>query len=120
MVKKRESERPNINRIKEEWEKILKGLKLELRVNLGLFLILCLGKKSPLLKDQAEGQVKRSDENIASAIRNIKISDQESGNLILEFILNFFDFIYFLGLFQLNSTFGGDKSGVWSLIEFKD
>ena len=39
MVKKRESERPNINRIKEEWDKILKGLKLEFRVNLGLFLI---------------------------------------------------------------------------------
>ena len=111
MVKKRESERPNINRIKEEWEKILKGLKLELRVNLGLFLILFLGPPAQL-KDQAVGQVKRSDENIASAIRNIKISNKESGNLILEFIFNYFDFIYFLGLFQLNSTLRGDASGV--------
>jgi hypothetical protein len=28
MVKKRENERPNINRIEKEWKQILKGLEL--------------------------------------------------------------------------------------------
>jgi len=72
---------------------------------------------TPQLMDQAVGQV--TDVNIPSAIGNIEISNKESGNLILEFIFNFFDFIYFLGLFQLNSTFGGNTSSVWSLIETK-
>ena len=94
MVKKRESERPNINRIKEEWDKILKGLKLEFRVNLGLILILFLGPL-PQLKGQAEGQVRGSDEKLASSIINIEIIDQESGKLILEFILNYFWFYLF-------------------------
>ena len=40
MVNKQENERPNIDRIKKEWEKILKGLKLEFLVYLSLFLIL--------------------------------------------------------------------------------
>ena len=50
----------------------------------------------------------------------LPISDQESGNLILEFIFNYFDFIYFLGLFQLNSTFRVNTSSVLSLIELKN
>ena len=84
MVKKQESEKPNIKRIKEEWEKILKGLKLQFRVNFGLFLILFLGKKTPpaQLKDQTIRQTRRSDEIITGSISNIEIRDQESGNLI--------------------------------------
>ena len=38
MVKKRVSERPNINHIEKEWEKILKGLKLQFIVRLSLFI----------------------------------------------------------------------------------
>ena len=45
MVKKRVSERPNINRIKVEWENILKGLKWEFRVNLNLFSLLIFSYK---------------------------------------------------------------------------
>ena len=48
---------------------------------------------------QAVGQMRGSEENLASWIKNIKIREQKAGNLILEFILNYFYFIYFLFIF---------------------
>ena len=40
--------------------------------------------------DQAVGQMRGSDEKLARSISNIKIRDQESGILILEFFLNYY------------------------------
>ena len=62
--------------------------------------------------DQAVGQMRGSDEKLPSSTSNIKIRDQESGNLFLEFILNYFDFTYFLGLFKLIGTFECNRSPV--------
>ena len=73
--------------------------------------------RPPQLMDQAVRPMSGSD---ASSISNIAIRDQKSGNLILEFILNYFDFIYFLGLFQLIASFGGNTYGMKSLIELQN
>ena len=41
-----------------------------------------MSMRPPQLMNQAVGQMRRSDENIASSIRNIETRDQESGSLI--------------------------------------
>ena len=86
MVKKRENERPNINRIEKEWKQILKGLELMLIDCLIIInLLLFTGKDAISIKNSSltSASAYYSDEDLANSIKNIEIKDKKSGYFIL-------------------------------------
>jgi hypothetical protein len=101
MVKKRENERPNINRIEKEWKQILEGLELMLidLIDYIINLLLLTEKDAVSIKPSSSSTASAyySDDDIASSIKNIEIKDKKSGYFILD--LDFLEIIsYFKGV----------------------